>query len=78
MPDDTTYVFNIRKGVHWHNKAPMNGRELTAYDVEYNFHRMLGLGSGFTEAGPSPFGGWSRWGLPDRIDNGHRQMDGCY
>ena len=27
----------------------MNGRELTAYDVEYNFHRLTGLGSGFTE-----------------------------
>ena len=56
MPDDKTYVFNIRKGVHWHNKAPMNGRELTASDVEYNFHRMLGLGD-FTDAGPTPFGG---------------------
>ena len=56
QPDDKTYVFNIRKGVRWHNKAPMNGRELTADDVEYNFHRMLGLGD-FTDAGPSPFGG---------------------
>ena len=50
--DDTTYVFNIRKGVHWQDKAPMNGRELTAKDVEHSFHRFLGLGSGFTE--PSP------------------------
>ena len=56
QPDPLTYVFNIRKGVHWHNKAPMNGRELTADDVEYNFHRMLGLGK-FTEVGPTPFGG---------------------
>ena len=55
MPDDKTFVFNIRDGVRWHNKAPMNGRELTADDVEYNFHRMLGLGK-FTEAGPTPFG----------------------
>ena len=53
-PDGLTYTFHIRKGVHWHNKPPMNGRELTADDVEYNFHRMLGLGSGFTE--PTPFG----------------------
>ena len=52
QPDPLTYVFHIRKGVHWHNKAPMNGRELTAEDVEYNFHRYLGLGSGFTEPGP--------------------------
>ena len=27
----------------------MNGRELTAQDIEYNYHRILGLGSGFTE-----------------------------
>ena len=49
VPDDTTFIFNIRKGVHWHDKAPMNGRELTAKDIEYNLHRYLGLGSGYTE-----------------------------
>ena len=49
QPDPLTYIFHIREGVHWHNKAPMNGRELTAEDIEYNFHRILGLGSGFTE-----------------------------
>ena len=27
----------------------MNARELTAYDVEYNYHRMTGMGSGFDE-----------------------------
>ena len=48
-PDDTTIVFNIRKGVHWHDKPPMNGREFTADDMVYNYHRYLGLGSGFTE-----------------------------
>ena len=53
QPDDTTYVFNIRKGVHWHDKPPMNGRELTAKDIEYNYHRILGMGSGFTEPSPS-------------------------
>ena len=51
-PDGLTYTFNIRKGVNWHNKAPMNGRALTADDVEYNFHRQLGLGN-FTDAGPN-------------------------
>ena len=25
-PDGLTYTFHIRKGVHWHNKPPMNGR----------------------------------------------------
>ena len=47
-PDASTIVFKIREGVHWHDKAPMNGRELTAQDIEYNFHRLFGLGSGFT------------------------------
>ena len=53
-PDPLTIVFNIRKGVKWQDKAPMNGRELTADDVAFNFQRMLGLGD-FAEAGPSPF-----------------------
>ena len=52
-PDGLTYTFPIRQGVHWHNKAPMNGRELTADDIEFNFHRNFGLGSGFTELSPS-------------------------
>ena len=51
QPDPTTIIFHIRKGVHWHNKAPMNGREVTADDIKYNFERILGLGSGFTEPG---------------------------
>ena len=53
QPDDTTIIFHIRKGVHWHNKPPVNGRELTADDVVYNWHRLLGLGK-FSEAGPTP------------------------
>ena len=53
QPDPLTLIFRIRPGVRWHNKPPMDGRELTAQDVEYNFHRYTGLGSGFTE--PSPF-----------------------
>ena len=52
IADDTTYVVKIRKGVHWHDKAPMNGRELNAKDIEYNYHRWLGLGSGYTEMSP--------------------------
>ena len=47
-PDPLTYIFHIRKGVYWHDKAPMNGREMTADDVEWNFHRVLAMGD-FTE-----------------------------
>ena len=49
QPDSTTFIFHIRQGVRWHNKAPLNGREFTAQDVEYNYHRLTGTGSGFSE-----------------------------
>src|SRR5262245_18983257 len=38
---DTTYLFKLRKGVRWHNKPPVNGRELTAEDVKYTYERFL-------------------------------------
>ena len=56
QPDPNTYIFHLRKGVHWHDKAPMNGRELTADDVVFNWHRMMGMGE-FAEAGGSPHQG---------------------
>src|SRR5712691_10662712 len=40
-PDDTTYVFHLRQGVTWHNKPPVNGRELVAEDVKFTFERFL-------------------------------------
>ena len=53
QPDATTIVLNIRKGVKWHDKEPVNGRELVADDVVFNFNRNLGLGE-FAADGPSP------------------------
>ena len=41
QPSDTTYVFKLRKGVRWHPKPPVNGRELTAEDVTYTYERFL-------------------------------------
>jgi peptide/nickel transport system substrate-binding protein len=41
QPDDTSYVFHLRRGVRWHNKPPVNGRELTADDVRFTFQRFL-------------------------------------
>jgi peptide/nickel transport system substrate-binding protein len=40
-PDDLTYVFHLRQGVKWHNKPPLNGRELVAEDVKFTFDRFL-------------------------------------
>ena len=53
QPDATTFIWNIRQGVNWDNKAPVNGREFDAHDVVWNYHRYFGLGD-FTEVGPSP------------------------
>jgi peptide/nickel transport system substrate-binding protein len=43
QPDDTTWLFYLRKGVRWHNKPPVNGRELTADDVKFTVTRFLTL-----------------------------------
>ena len=70
--DAATLIVHIRPGVRWHDKAPMNGRELTASDVEFNYHRLYGIGSGFSEA--SRHAGKSA--AQDRIGYGHRRIDG--
>jgi peptide/nickel transport system substrate-binding protein len=48
-----TYVARLRKGIHWQNIPPANGREFIADDVVFHYNRLYGKGSGFTE--PSPF-----------------------
>ena len=40
QPNEMTYLFKLRKGVRWHNKPPVNGRELTAEDVVYSIDRF--------------------------------------
>ena len=58
-PDLETVIFHIRKGVLWANNpnseaSPLlNGRELTAYDIEWSYNRYHGLGN-FTGQG-SPY-----------------------
>ena len=47
-----TYLIHLRKGIHWQDIPPVNGREFTAEDVAYHYHRLFGLGSGLA---PSPY-----------------------
>ena len=54
-PDETTYIFHLRQGVKWHNKPPLNGRELVAEDVKFTFDRFL------TAQGNPLRDIWSRW-----------------
>ena len=41
QPNDTTYIFKLRRGARWHPKSPVNGREVTAEDVKYSYERFL-------------------------------------
>src|SRR4030095_12251007 len=43
QPNDRTDVLKLRRGVRWHNKPPVNGRELTADDVKYTYERFLSI-----------------------------------
>jgi len=40
QPNENTYVFKLRRGVRWHNKPPVNGRELDSEDVVYTLDRF--------------------------------------
>lgn len=39
--DFTTWIFKIPTGVKFHDKPPVNGRELTAEDVVYSFEKYI-------------------------------------
>ena len=40
MEDTLTYRFQLRTGVLWHNRPPVDGRELIAADVVYSYERQ--------------------------------------
>lgn len=41
---DSAYVFQLRKGIKFHNKPPVNGREMTSEDVKYSLERQMSKG----------------------------------
>jgi peptide/nickel transport system substrate-binding protein len=43
QPNATTYIFKLKKGVRWHPKPPVNGREFTADDVKYTYERFISI-----------------------------------
>ena len=43
-PDRLEVVFKIRPGVKWHNKAPVNGRELDTEDIMFSWSRFVEQG----------------------------------
>jgi peptide/nickel transport system substrate-binding protein len=55
FPDQGTHVVHLRKGIHWQNIPPTNGREFIADDVVFHYNRLLGLG-GYPHPSPFPVG----------------------
>ncbi len=43
-PDPLTYIYKIRDNVFFHDKPPVNGRQLTADDMAANYERHFGIG----------------------------------
>ena len=40
MVDPSTWIFHRRHGVKFHNRPPVNGREMTAEDVKYSYELL--------------------------------------
>ena len=39
-PSPAVWIYHLRQGVHFQNKAPVNGREFTSADAAYSINRM--------------------------------------
>jgi peptide/nickel transport system substrate-binding protein len=49
--DGKVYTFTLRKGVTFHSKPPVNGREVSAEDVKYSLERFMAKSSFRDHAG---------------------------
>ena len=58
QPTDTTYVFKLKKGVRWHPKPPVNGRELTAADIKWTYEYWARSGQFKDKNLPTAQYGW--------------------
>jgi peptide/nickel transport system substrate-binding protein len=59
--DPKTITVKLRQGVNWQNKAPVNGREFVASDVQAHYDRLLGTGGGYTKPAPMYAGMVATW-----------------
>lgn len=41
QPSPTEYIFHLQPGVRWHDKPPVNGRELTTSDIVFSINRVM-------------------------------------
>lgn len=64
QPSQTEYVFTLQPGVKWHNKPPVNGRELVADDIAFSLNRVRAPDPRFTSR--SLLAGVDKVEAPDR------------
>jgi peptide/nickel transport system substrate-binding protein len=53
FPKPGVHVVHLRKGIHWQNIPPANGREVVADDVVFHYNRLLGLNN-YPNPSPNP------------------------
>ncbi len=53
FPEPGTHVVHLKKGIHWQNIQPANGREFVADDVVFHYNRLLGM-NGYPNPSPYP------------------------
>jgi peptide/nickel transport system substrate-binding protein len=72
--DPSTLIMHLHQGIKWHDKTPTNGREMTADDIVYNYHRQMGTGDGFTKPNPMTISQTMFWKEPTALDKYTIQM----
>ena len=50
MQNPSTWIFKLRQGVKFHNRPPVNGREMVAEDVKYSYELLKDKGQYSTRA----------------------------
>src|SRR5439155_14918125 len=55
MVTPSTWIFKLRQGVKFHNRPPVNGREMTAEDVKYSYELLKSCRARLHRA-PAPAG----------------------
>lgn len=66
LADPNTLVFHLRKGVRFHDKTPVNGREFVAADVLYTWQRLMSYKGYYYEANFRPGKGIEELTAPDK------------
>ncbi len=66
MPERGKMVFHIRKGVYWHDKPPVNGRELTAEDIVFSLQRVCSEPRSYIKTNYPTLAATSTFTAPDK------------